>query len=246
MLCDIQPCAARIFLRRPNRFVAVIDLDGRETLAHVPNTGRCRELLIPGAEVAVQCSSDPHRRTAYTLIAVWKTTPGGPLLINLDSQAPNRVTEEALLATGRRREGSSLPRLVRREAVCGDSLFRLLSGRSRVPRIFGGQGCDLGERRRGSVSGRSYPPGRTPSEEIGGAGPPGMVRWGAVCGSDGAGGPVSSQPAYTSCLLRRLCTLHRRRGGGLRPALPGDGGQPAFGSGNPGLLGGQEERHGED
>lgn len=111
------------FLRRLNRFVAAIDLDGRETLAHVPNTGRCRELLVPGAEVAVQCSSDPRRRTAYTLIAVWKTTPGGPLLINLDSQAPNRVTEEALLA-GWPPPGREQPaRLVRREVVCGDSRF---------------------------------------------------------------------------------------------------------------------------
>ncbi len=186
-----------------------------------PIPGAAGELLIPGAEVAVQCSSDPHRRTAYTLIAVWKTTPGGPLLINLDSQAPNRVTEEALLVPGRRREGSSSARLVRREAVCGDSRFDFYLEGPGYQGYLEVKGVTLEKDGEVAFPDAPTPPGRTPSEEIGGAGPPGMVRWGAVCGSDGAGGPVSSQPAYTSCLCGRLCTLHRRRGGGLRPAFAG-------------------------
>ena len=82
------------FLSRPNRFVAQVLAEGREQTVHVKNTGRCRELLVPGATVYLEKSSNPARKTAYSLIGVEK----GELLINMDSQAPNKVAAEALAA----------------------------------------------------------------------------------------------------------------------------------------------------
>lgn len=79
-----------VFLRRPNRFIAEVELDGRQITCHVKNTGRCRELLVPGAAVYLEKSENPCRRTAYDLIAVEK----GERLINMDAQAPNRVFAE--------------------------------------------------------------------------------------------------------------------------------------------------------
>lgn len=79
--------ASGIFLRRPNRFIAHVLLDGEETVCHVKNTGRCRELLLPGVRVWLERSANPNRKTAYDLIAVEK----GEKLINMDAQAPNRV-----------------------------------------------------------------------------------------------------------------------------------------------------------
>lgn len=79
-----------IFLSRPNRFIAHVALQGEEVVCHVKNTGRCRELLIPGVEVWLEESGNPQRKTLYDLIAVRK----GTRLINMDSQAPNRVFPE--------------------------------------------------------------------------------------------------------------------------------------------------------
>ncbi len=79
-----------IFLRRPNRFIAHVELDGQEVVCHVKNTGRCRELLVPGAEVWLEHAANPNRKTAYDLIAVQK----GRHLINMDAQAPNKVFAE--------------------------------------------------------------------------------------------------------------------------------------------------------
>ena len=81
-----------IFLERPNRFIALVAVDGQIVRAHVKNTGRCRELLVPGASVYVQHSSSPERKTAWSLIGVEK----GSRLINMDSQAPNTVWAEFL------------------------------------------------------------------------------------------------------------------------------------------------------
>lgn len=78
------------FLERPNRFVALVELDGQTVVCHVKNTGRCRELLIPGARVYVQEAASPQRKTAYDLIAVEK----GDRLINMDAAAPNQVFGE--------------------------------------------------------------------------------------------------------------------------------------------------------
>lgn len=86
-----------VFIDRPNRFVAHVERDGHTETVHVKNTGRCRELLIPGAEVWLSGSNNPSRKTAYDLTAVRK--PNG-LLINIDSQAPNAVAREWLDAQG--------------------------------------------------------------------------------------------------------------------------------------------------
>ena len=75
------------FLARPNRFIAHVELGGEVVVCHVKNTGRCRELLVPGAEVWLEKGSTPGRKTAWDLIAVRK----GEKLINMDAQAPNKV-----------------------------------------------------------------------------------------------------------------------------------------------------------
>ena len=80
------------FLERPNRFVAYVELAGKRETVHVKNTGRCKELLQPGATVYLEKSSNPDRKTAYDLVAVQK----GERLINMDSQIPNKVVEEWL------------------------------------------------------------------------------------------------------------------------------------------------------
>ncbi|MBQ8535909.1 MAG: DNA/RNA nuclease SfsA [Clostridia bacterium] len=79
------------FLSRPNRFIAHVEVRGESLVTHVKNTGRCRELLIPGATVYLEKAQNPARKTPYDLIAVQK----GSLLINMDSQAPNKVFAEA-------------------------------------------------------------------------------------------------------------------------------------------------------
>ena len=81
------------FLDRPNRFIAHADVGGRVETVHVKNTGRCRELLLPGAEVWLSVSDNPARKTVYDLIAVRKSNG---LLVNIDSQAPNTVAREWL------------------------------------------------------------------------------------------------------------------------------------------------------
>ena len=81
------------FISRPNRFIANVSFEGVPVVAHVKNTGRCRELLLPGAEVFLEKSDSPQRKTAYDLIAVRKTNG---LLINIDSQAPNKVVRDWL------------------------------------------------------------------------------------------------------------------------------------------------------
>ena len=79
-----------IFKERPNRFIAMIEIDGKERVCHVKNTGRCKELLIPGVPVFVQEAENPDRKTKFDLISVYK----GKRLVNMDSQAPNRVFYE--------------------------------------------------------------------------------------------------------------------------------------------------------
>lgn len=102
------------FLDRPNRFIAHVDIAGRGSqVCHVKNTGRCRELLIPGARVYVEECQNPARKTKYDLIAVEK----GKLLINMDSQAPNKAAAEAI---PRLLPGISL---LRPETVWGSSRF---------------------------------------------------------------------------------------------------------------------------
>ena len=85
-----------VFIARPNRFIAHIEIDGQVEVCHVKNTGRCRELLTPGAQVWCQYSDNPNRKTKYDLITVKK----GDRLINMDSQAPNIAVKEWLLSGG--------------------------------------------------------------------------------------------------------------------------------------------------
>lgn len=81
------------FIARPNRFIAKVELDGQEVTVHVKNTGRCKELLLPGRTVYLEKASNPERKTPYDLVAV--DTPIG--IINIDSQAPNTVVKEWLM-----------------------------------------------------------------------------------------------------------------------------------------------------
>lgn len=85
------------FLSRPNRFVARVRIEGREETVHVKNTGRCKELLLPGAAVRLETADQPARKTKYDLVAVHKPGLGW---VNLDSQAPNKVVGEWLKTQG--------------------------------------------------------------------------------------------------------------------------------------------------
>ena len=104
-----------IFKKRPNRFIAHVEINGKEEVCHVKNTGRCRELLVPGALVFLEESDNPNRKTKYDLIAVEK----GKRLINMDSQIPNKVVEEWLKAGNLFGKEAK----VRREVVYGNSRF---------------------------------------------------------------------------------------------------------------------------
>ena len=84
---------AATFLKRPNRFIAEVEVNGRKETVHVKNTGRCKELLIPGCEVFLTEPGSPGRKTRYDLVAVRKNTG---ILFNIDSQAPNKVVKEWL------------------------------------------------------------------------------------------------------------------------------------------------------
>ncbi len=104
-----------IFLRRPNRFIAHIEVDDREEVCHVKNTGRCRELLTDRATIYVEHHDNPKRKTKYSLIAVEK----GDLLINMDSQAPNKVVGEWLLE----KEPFGKVKFLKPECTYGSSRF---------------------------------------------------------------------------------------------------------------------------
>jgi len=108
-----------IFVKRLNRFEAIVDIQGEANLVHVPNTGRCRELLFEGAAVLLEKRDGKHRKTAYELIMVYKNKN----LISIDSQLPNKLAEEAL-------RNNVIKELqdydfIKREAVFGDSRFDL-------------------------------------------------------------------------------------------------------------------------
>jgi sugar fermentation stimulation protein A len=120
------------FISRPNRFIAHVETGGRRVVCHVKNTGRCRELLLAGATVILEFhpgAALAGRKTEYDLIGVYK----GELLINMDSQAPNKAAWEWLTALGEDRPpetsclppGSYVPFDIRREVTHGDSRFDL-------------------------------------------------------------------------------------------------------------------------
>ena len=109
---NIRPA---VFLSRPNRFIAQIEIEGKQQICHVKNTGRCRELLVPNAPIFVQKSDKPERKTKYDLISVQK----GTRLVNIDSSAPSRVFQEWILTK------SPFPGLtkIQPEQKHGDSRF---------------------------------------------------------------------------------------------------------------------------
>lgn len=123
---------AGTFISRPNRFIAHVETGNRTVVCHVKNTGRCRELLIPGVTVILEFHPDAvlsGRKTEYDLIGVYKNG----LLINMDSQAPNKAAWEWLVSLGGGQYteknhyplGSYVPFDIRREVTHGDSRFDL-------------------------------------------------------------------------------------------------------------------------
>ncbi len=107
------------FVSRPNRFVAYVEIDGVVSKCHVKNTGRCKELLVPGATVFLSKSDNPARSTRYDVVAVMK----GDLLINMDSQAPNPVAVEGLRRIPQFRDVTE----IRQEFVYGDSRIDIMA-----------------------------------------------------------------------------------------------------------------------
>ena len=103
------------FLERPNRFIAHVEINGKMEVCHVKNTGRCKELLIPGVRVYLEENNNPQRKTRFSLISVMKDER----LINMDSQVPNKVVYEWLVA------GHLFPKatLIKPEAKYGNSRF---------------------------------------------------------------------------------------------------------------------------
>lgn len=103
------------FLHRPNRFIAHIEINGKEEICHVKNTGRCKELLVPGVAVWCQKHDELHRKTKFSLISVQK----GRRCINMDSQVPNRVAGEFIAGGGL----GFVPRVLQAEKKYGSSRF---------------------------------------------------------------------------------------------------------------------------
>lgn len=120
------------FHSRPNRFVARVYIDGTLETVHVKNTARCRELLLPDAEVILQISDNPNRKTKYDLISVYKESLGW---VNIDSQAPNQVVAEWLKAQDYT--------LVRPEYTYGDSRVDFYMEKGSEKYLMEIKGCTL-------------------------------------------------------------------------------------------------------
>lgn len=105
------------FISRPNRFQAYVNHNGSELMVHVPNTGRCKEILIAGAKVLLREELNPSRKTLYDLIAVYKENK----IINIDSQIPNKVVDEAL--KNKKIQKLIKYNIVQREKTFGNSRF---------------------------------------------------------------------------------------------------------------------------
>ena len=114
------PVTPAAFISRPNRFVARVEIGGQTETVHVKNTGRCKELLLPGATVYLAAARNPTRKTPYDLIAVDKRMPDGRVeTVNIDSQAPNDIAAEWLPESGLFHAGATF----RREVTHGESRF---------------------------------------------------------------------------------------------------------------------------
>lgn len=133
-------CHSGIFISRPNRFIAIVEIDGEEQKVHVKNTGRCKELLQPGNTVYLEKSLNPARKTAYDLIAVEKQVPGGTRLVNMDSMAPNLAAKEWLEDGGL----GSIQNL-RPETTIGDSRFDFVGEQDGRRVVIEVKGCTLEE-----------------------------------------------------------------------------------------------------
>ena len=121
-----------VFLKRPNRFIAEVDIEGHRETVHVKNTGRCKELLIPGCEVWLTASGAPNRKTKYDLVAVRKDTG---ILFNIDSQAPNKVVKEWL-------DGQDYDRVIS-EYTYGESRIDFYMERGDERYLMEVKGCTL-------------------------------------------------------------------------------------------------------
>lgn len=126
-----------IFLNRPNRFIAICLVNGVQEACHVKNTGRCRELLLPGASVILEPSQNSNRKTKYSLIAVYKKD----MLINLDSQAPNQLVWEWI----QEKNLFSNLSLLKREVSYGSSRFDLYAEYDSNKAFIEVKGCTLEE-----------------------------------------------------------------------------------------------------
>ena len=120
------------FIDRPNRFIAHVLVNGVEETVHVKNTGRCRELLLPNAEVRLAVSDNPNRKTKYDLVAVYKEKLGW---VNIDSQAPNKVVQEWLQTQDYT--------LVKPEYVYGDSRIDFYMVKDQQEYLMEVKGCTL-------------------------------------------------------------------------------------------------------
>ena len=120
------------FIDRPNRFIAHVFVNGVEETVHVKNTGRCRELLLPNAEVRLAVSDNPNRKTKCDLVAVYKEKLGW---VNIDSQAPNKVVQEWL-------ETQDYT-LVKPEYVYGDSRIDFYMVKDQQEYLMEVKGCTL-------------------------------------------------------------------------------------------------------
>lgn len=121
-----------IFLKRPNRFIAEVDIDGHRETVHVKNTGRCKELLISGCEVWLTAPGTPGRKTKYDLVAVRKENG---ILFNIDSQAPNKVVKEWL-------DGKDYDKVIP-EYTYGDSRIDFYMERGDQRYLMEVKGCTL-------------------------------------------------------------------------------------------------------
>lgn len=119
-----------VFISRPNRFIAEVLVGGKQESVHVKNTGRCREILVKGTKVYLEKSSNPKRKTNYSLISAYK----GQTLINIDSQAPNQVVFEAMKEN--RIRGFEDLSLMVRERTFGNSRFDLYYKRNNGKKGF--------------------------------------------------------------------------------------------------------------
>ena len=129
---------AATFVRRVNRCVAEVEIDGKAERAHVKNTGRCAELLVQGYRVYLEKSGNPARRTGYDLIGVDNPVPGGVRYVNMDSMAPNRAAGE-WLASG----GLGPLSDIRAEVTVGDSRFDFVASQKGRPVAVEVKGCTL-------------------------------------------------------------------------------------------------------